>query len=131
MKLQYWNSYWTYYKYKTKSELIFYWLLKRIFTIKSNVKKDLLFKFLDLEEGDAKKHWYSDFLSVSAIEFIIGWLFKRKSTKRWCDQEIVSNKHLTTCWPITENWRKKWDKIFQQNMRKSAFEGMMRQFEIR
>ena len=95
------------------------------------MKKDLLFKFLDLEEGDAKKHWYSDFLSVSAIKFRIGWLFKRKPIKRWWDQEIVSNKHLTTCWPMTENWRKKWDKIFQQNMGKSAFEGMMKQFEIR
>ena len=33
----------------------FYIDLKK-FTIESNEKKDLLFKFLDLEEGDAKKH---------------------------------------------------------------------------
>ena len=32
---------------------------------------------------------------------------------------------------MTENWRKKRNKIFQLNMGKSDFEGMMKQFENR
>ena len=51
-----------------------YRLFKKIYK-KIKCEKIFTIQVFRSEEGDAKKYWYSDFLSVSAIKFRIRWLF--------------------------------------------------------
>ena len=97
---------------------ILYRILKLIFHIKTNVRKDLLFKILEIKDTNEmvtkvinklngkievnQAETYVEHLSIKVIKLKLNCLFNSRNKKqKWNCNEIINNEHIIRNWPKT------------------------------
>ena len=119
---------------------ILYRLLKQLFCIKSNVRKELLFKTLGIETTEELvsktinkmngidkerqgQNTFVQYLSIKSIKMKLNCLFNQNNkNKKWNWLEKINNEHVIKHWPKTENWRIKWNQISKEAANKNIYE---------
>ena len=119
---------------------ILYRLLKLLFCIKSNVRKELLFKTLgietteelvsrtinkmnDIDKERQDQNTFAQHLSIKSIKMKLNCLFNpNNKNKKWNWLEQINNEHVIKHWPKTENWRIKCNQISKEAANKNIYE---------
>ena len=98
-------------KYQSKWESVIYKIIKSIFGINQNVKKEKLLNAMGINmEYDSD---FIDRLIPNALKLKLGWLFNKFSKmKIWECNCIHSNNHWIIEFAKSEKWRIKWNSIW-------------------
>ena len=101
-----------------------YRLLKRIFWIKANIQKQVLFNTLGIKNGDEyvkeiinhrRVHIndspnFVELLSIKAIKIKLNWLFQRYPVNpKWTCRFLIDANHVINNCYKTMEWRMKWN----------------------
>ena len=115
-------------KYLSKLEGILYRILKCLFCINQNVKKDKLFKTLNINRpaddlimnlhfkshaqiSKSHKNNFIENLSLKSLKLKADCLFsKQPKLKSWDCDTIINSEHVVEKCPLTTDWRILWNK---------------------
>ena len=126
--------------YLSKLDSMLYRILKWLFCVHQNVKKDRLFKFLSISRPADDLIWslsnikqtqtikrpkcyYIESLSLKTIKLKLGCLFsKQPKLKGWKWNVIATSDHVINDCPKTTNWRILWKTKARREIGKSILQ---------
>ena len=126
--------------YLSKLDSMLYIILKWLFCVHQNVKKDRLFKVLSISRPaddliwslsnikqtqtiKRPKSYYIESLSLKTIKLKLGCLFsKQPKLKGWKWNVLVTNDHVINDCPKTANWRILWNTKVRREIGKSILQ---------
>ena len=129
-------------RFTLKLEAMLYRILKNLFYIRTNVKKEKVFKVLgiwNIEEAirranlrkcglqiEEDSNRLIEYLSLKVIKLRMGWLFSRNPKLKKCSCQCqITNEHIILDWPKTMEWRSHWNKISLQHNSQSILHNLL------
>ena len=99
--------------YRDKLNSMLYRILKKLFWIKTNVKKQLLLEVLDPTEENLNDNWginLIELLSLKSIKLKLGCLFSQNPKNKKCNwPNPATSNHIIKDWNKAKIWRMKWN----------------------